>query len=246
MNKINVLVMLSLLHSLSLMCGCTTNELGSKVNLVANAEGRKDFPIISVFVSLTANKTVTSDNLSAGSEALVPQIITCIWPDGTMVYSSNRIEGGSPYYKAALSQKEISSFLNKLETTDFWNADQRQSWYGFDSDRSIIVIIDQSKTKYLSSWHELEEQNQNLVVTDRGVEPLQGRSRKEVMSSCSDEYAQFIAKWKFVRYELEKLIPDEHTNLAENMKFEYAYLSVREIESTAHVNKFFRKQSKIK
>lgn len=218
------IISIVLAYSMFMLIGCNEEKKEAQVFQVAKIEGMRELPIISFFVNRTLNTTLNLDTMTTVSDSLEPQIIISIWADGTMIYSSNHIEGGKPYYKTHLSTEEVDEFLKKIRDTDFWDVDRRLHWYGLCSDYSNILINDQKKVKLLCSWHELVEQNPSLVVTHRGIQPFHGNSREEVLSSCSDEYIEFLKKWNFIRSELVQLIEGKEGRLAGDVIFEYKWI----------------------
>lgn len=197
---------------------------GIEVLVIPNIIDKKDLPIISVYVSPTPNKVVTPENMFSGPD-ISPRVIISVWNDGTVIYSPHRIEGGRPYYKGHIEPSQLTSFLKKLDQTDFWDTGVRSVWVGLDSDWSTIVITDTHQKKDLISWHELREQNAKTVVTDKGVEVLGGRNRADVMPNCSEEYLKFLEQWNFIRNELDSMLGGIEGEPVGDILFEWNYVN---------------------
>jgi hypothetical protein len=63
--------------------------------------------------------------------------------------------------------------------------------FGPDDGFMEIVIKSGGQSWTLRSWHPQFEQNSQLVVTSKGVEPLNGRSRAEVLAAEPENYRNF-------------------------------------------------------
>ena len=59
----------------------------------------------------------------------------------------------------------------------------------------------------LESWHELFEQNTNLVATADGITALGGAKREDVLRKQPEAYRRLRSTWSEIRQAVEALIP---------------------------------------
>jgi len=69
------------------------------------------------------------------------------------------------------------------------------------------VIEDGRRRLRMESWHELFEQNTNLVATAGGITPLGGARREDVLQKQPETYRRFRDTWSEIRQAVEALIP---------------------------------------
>jgi hypothetical protein len=143
-------------------------------------------------------------------------VVWAIWEDGTMIWSSDSMYGGPPYSKGIIKSSDLEEGLRALKGV--FESDKRAAHVGVDSKYHVLVATNGMKCLHLVSWHEVFEENPNLVATDSGIEPLTGRSRAEVLKEQSDEYRAFRSLWETVRGKLGELAPNEGTTV-ESLKF---------------------------
>ena len=141
------------------------------------------------------------------SETRYP-VIAAVWRDGRIVWSEDRLKGGPPYRQGPFPREKLDSLLDALERKQvFSDASQLRRSFGPDSDYTVIAIDDGRRRVRLESWHELFEQNTNLVATAGGITPLRGDKREDVLRQQPETYRRFRDTWSEVRQAVEALIP---------------------------------------
>ena len=134
-------------------------------------------------------------------------LILGLWADGRLVWSEDRVFGGPPYHETHLGPKRTSDALHVFgRLFDRWEGDLL-AYHPPGASRVELIYGAGGKDRRLASWHEAFERNPEMVVTERGVEPLGKRSRAEVLAGCSREYRRFRVLWKDVRRMMEGLVP---------------------------------------
>lgn len=139
-------------------------------------------------------------------------VVLALWEDGSVVWSSNGTTGGPPYMEATVDRDKIVAILKKINqraVKTFGNKEVNLSNYGPDSSYTVMLILDQQKIMSLSSWHELYEGYANTVVTDAGVEALNGRSKESVLKQASPAYKEFLEAWSTIREVADSSVPHE-------------------------------------
>jgi hypothetical protein len=136
------------------------------------------------------------------------RVVAALWNDGKIVWSESRLRGGPPYRQGQFTREKMDALLGSLEAQGaFTNATLRRPWFGPDSQTTRIVIDDGRRRLKLESWHELFEQNTNLVATAQGITSLNGRERDAVLAGQPEEYRHFRKTWSEVRDAVASLIP---------------------------------------
>ncbi|MDM8006579.1 MAG: carboxypeptidase-like regulatory domain-containing protein [Phycisphaerae bacterium] len=140
------------------------------------------------------------------SEPAESSVIVEVWPNGQIAWSDNLVSGGSPYKRGSVKAERIGGVIESLAADRvFEDGSLLRGSFGPDSDYLVIRVFDGSKQIELASWHELFEANPNLVATSRGIEPLKGRNRSEVLAADSKEYRRFRAVWDRIRQEVNRI-----------------------------------------
>ncbi|MCC6360300.1 MAG: hypothetical protein IT450_16275 [Phycisphaerales bacterium] len=80
--------------------------------------------------------------------------------------------------------------------------------FGPDSAATAITVRCDGEAIELISWHELFEQNPNLIATEHGITTLDGRDRATVAAGASAEYRQFREAWDRIRELGQGLVPE--------------------------------------
>lgn len=159
--------------------------------------GTTNYPIAAVC-------TMPGDNPTA-KEA----IVTAVWPDGSVIWSTNLVWGGAPYFRSHVRKKQIDSLLEWIRSAriddDVQIREYSRSVVGA-SFSTIAVQCGDVRIGLLSSF-ELFEGNTNLVALSHGVVSLKGKSRDEVLSREPQSYLQFRATWLNLRHEIQSFAP---------------------------------------
>jgi hypothetical protein len=139
-----------------------------------------------------------------------PAIILVAWPDGHIVWSSDRIQGGAPYRAGRVDPKRVAALLVRSENDGLF-ADEKlnQAHFGPDSQFITLLVKSGKKQVKMQSWHELFEGSDKVVVDHRGAVALEGRRRLDELRKAPAEYLFFRTVWSETRTRLSDLIPVE-------------------------------------
>jgi hypothetical protein len=138
-----------------------------------------------------------------------PAIIFAAWPDGHVVWSGDRLNGGAPYHAGHVEPKKIAALLTRFEK-DGLLADKELNRAHFGPDSLFITILIKSGQKQVKmmSWHELFERSGRIVVTGSGgAEVLESRRRLDVLRKEPADYLFFRFVWSETRAKLAELNP---------------------------------------
>ena len=80
---------------------------------------------------------------------------------------------------------------------------------GLDADYTSFAVVDKTHWLHMLSWHEVFEDNPNLVATNHGIDSLNGRNRNDVLAAQPAPYRRFRQAWAFTRNKLISLVPEE-------------------------------------
>jgi hypothetical protein len=150
--------------------------------------------------------TVPSMKIRLGTNGL--PVVAALWPDGRIVWSQSRTNGGPPYRQGRVVPEKLASLLDTLEREGAFKDPARfRSSVGPDAAYTVIAINDGQRRLRLTSWHELYEQNTNLVVTAAGIGSLHGAKREDLMRDQPEWYLRFRSTWSEIRQAVEALIP---------------------------------------
>lgn len=151
--------------------------------------------------------TIYESNWRLGSVEPSPRIISVIWRDGRIVWSTTN--SGAPYRQSRISLIQIDSLLGALKRRGvFTNAALNKVHFGPDSPFTTILINDGHRRLKMQSWHEVFEARSNSVATAYGIEPLGKRSRESVLKQQPSEYRAYRAVWTEIRQLVRSLIPE--------------------------------------
>ena len=140
------------------------------------------------------------------------QLIVAVWDDGTIIWSKNRLEGGTPYFTGKVDPVKVTDLLTQMEKQGiFTDKNLQRSHWGPDSKFSEILIKYRKKTLNIRSWHELYEAGGKTVATSSGLEPLNGRKIETVLQNEPKEYQDFRSMWSKLRQQITGLIPQKET-----------------------------------
>jgi hypothetical protein len=95
-----------------------------------------------------------------------PAIIFAAWPDGHIVWSDDRIQGGPPYRSGQSDPRKFAKLLARFESDGlFANEKLNQANFGPDSQFITVLIKSTKKQVKMMSWHELIEADGGLVTS---------------------------------------------------------------------------------
>jgi hypothetical protein len=133
------------------------------------------------------------------------QGVLAAWPDGTVVWSDDPVHGGPPYRVARIDPRTVADTIDEWGREGRWIGERRfgpdARWTHITAQAGSNRVID------VGSWHEVYESDPALVVTGTGIEPLNERSRAEVLAQQPPEYSDFRRRWELVRGRALSLIP---------------------------------------
>src|SRR5262249_27490174 len=137
-------------------------------------------------------------------------LLLAIWPDGTAVWSTDRLKGGAPYRTGKIEPKRVTEFLKRVETDGLF-ADKKTRWshFGPDSQFTTIFLKSGKDSIKMSSWHELGEAGGGWAGRDGGLTMLDGKRRLDVIRQSSAEFLYFRFVWAETRGRLSDLLPAE-------------------------------------
>jgi len=81
--------------------------------------------------------------------------------------------------------------------------------FGPDSRSTTILVKARGRQLKMQSWHELYEASAKTVATDKGLVPLDGRPRFDVLLAEPVEYLFYRLVWNELRLRAASLIPSE-------------------------------------
>jgi len=137
-----------------------------------------------------------------------PKIFLVAWPDGKIVWSKNQTEGGPPFFVGTIDAKQIAELLNEFDSRMvFDKSSNRHSWYGPDSNYHSIWLRNRDVYTRLETWHELFEENPNLVAINGGITSLDGKTRDDMIRADKSEFSEFRKLWQDLRERTAELVP---------------------------------------
>ena len=137
-----------------------------------------------------------------------PQLIVAIWDSGVILWSTNAIYGGEPYFCGNVeNHNSVHELLRSWEKMGWLSAKYSCGNVGPGAKYIGIFISTGTNTLYTQSWHEIFEQNTNLVARSSGVTALDGRNRETVLQNDKPEYQQYRAAWTEIRAQVNALLP---------------------------------------
>src|SRR5262245_26905504 len=137
-------------------------------------------------------------------------LLLAMWPDGTAVWSTDRLKGGAPYRTGKVEPKRVTEFLKRVESDGLF-ADKKSRWshFGPDSRFTTILLKSGKDSITMQSWHELGEAGGGWAGTDGGLTMLDGKRRLDVIRKSSAEFLYFRFVWAETRGRLNDLMPAE-------------------------------------
>jgi uncharacterized protein (TIGR03067 family) len=137
-------------------------------------------------------------------------IILVAWPDGHVVWSRDRLYGGSPYRAGRVDPKKVVALLERFDKDGLFDDKKlNKSNFGPDSAFNTLFIKSGKKQLEMASWHELFEESEGIVATDHGVGPLEGRRRLDVLRKEPADYLFYRFVWSETRSKLTDLAAGE-------------------------------------
>jgi hypothetical protein len=144
------------------------------------------------------------------TSATEPGIILAAWPDGQIVWSADRLHGGTPYREGRIDPDKVADLLARFDQDGLF-ADKKlnEPDFGPDAGFTTLLIKFGKKQVEMRSWHELYEASGKVVAKRHGLESLNGRRRLDVLRKEPAQYLGFRFVWSEARGKLMDLIPEE-------------------------------------
>jgi len=200
--KILFLIMVPLL-----LLGCGNNNKKSWKENLGQSNNVETLQLIDISIEGEAASTSfrAQKNLDI-SDIHGQGIIFRLYSDGTAIYSGDDFEVGPPYYTIKIPQDQITGFFDDMKRHEIFSGETQLFYSGPSSGCVRIYLNNDGQTLWFCSWHELYEDNPNLIVTEDGVFPLEGRDKTKIIESQDEDYKLFLSKWKFIRDSVKNLI----------------------------------------
>jgi hypothetical protein len=132
-----------------------------------------------------------------------------VFDDGTIIWSQAPKRLGAPYRMAKLTTDAFKALKSAL-ADDVSPPLPDDIFRSFGPDSSPLVIgyeLDPRRPMELASWHEGLESNSQVVVTQDGIELLEGRDRNAAVARRSPAYRRFLDRWQRLTLALEQAVP---------------------------------------
>jgi hypothetical protein len=137
-----------------------------------------------------------------------PRLIMSVWGDGSIVWSNDRIKGGSPYFKSKVDPKDVSATLKRLVSIGAFDVPRLgQANFGPDSQFTTILVQTDGKELKMDSWHELYESNGKVIAADHGLTGLGGKKLLQTLAEQPADYLHYRMSWLELKLAATNLIP---------------------------------------
>lgn len=137
-------------------------------------------------------------------------LIIAAWPDGTLVWSADRLKGGAPFRTGKTDPNQVTALLARLEKEGLFQEKLIPTiYYGADSAFNTVLVKSGKQKIELRSWHELGETSDKYVADSFHIYTLQGKTRLATLKECPKDYLLFRMVWNDIRRRLSDLIPAE-------------------------------------
>jgi len=133
------------------------------------------------------------------------QLTVAVWSDGRIVWREY-----SSLLHGKMDVSKLEALLQRLHREGVFG--DGKAYYGNvgpDSGFETIEVRTADRALKLVSWHDLFEKNAKIVVTSKGVEALDGRSREAVLAEEPKEYVRFRRIWSDIRTTVKSWTPKD-------------------------------------
>src|SRR5262245_18860206 len=134
-------------------------------------------------------------------------LIFAAWPDGHLIWTPDRLEGGPPYYAATIDPQTVTATLTRFEEEGlFAYPDLSRCSLGPHSYYQVIFLQSGENRLKMASDHEI---GQGPAEEDRfrALVELKDRPRVEALAAEPAWYLHYQLIWCELRRSLEGLIP---------------------------------------
>ena len=144
-----------------------------------------------------------------------PQLIFCLWDDGTLVWSDDQQHGGAPFRSAQLSPDTLTKTLEQFDDRGLFEVPKlKHANWGPDSSFTKIVIRGKDHQLEMESWHELFESGGKTIAASHGLTGLNGKKLLPALAQEPAEYLHYRMTWLEIRLAAANLIPKAGTPTA--------------------------------
>ena len=135
------------------------------------------------------------------------KLILAAWPDGYVVWSQDRIEGGPPYFAGSVAPRLLSGGLSRaVRDGVFADKSLGNPCFGPDAKFTTILLRQSGKQLRMDSWHEVSEQSGKLFASSCALTAL-SRPRLEAMREEPPRFLYYRVVWSELRAFASSLIP---------------------------------------
>jgi hypothetical protein len=160
------------------------------------------------------------------------KVVLVAWPDGYIVWSEDRIEGGAPYRAGRVSPVRVSVVLERIERDGaFGDKRLAQPCFGPDSRFTTILVKKAGRQLKMDSWHELAEAGGRVVARSCALTPLSSERRLDVLRKEPAEYLYYRLVWAELRGRASSLIPLESQSVKGGVVMKEGIMAWREAAS---------------
>ena len=136
-------------------------------------------------------------------------LVLAIWEDGAVVYSTERVEGGPPFFTGKVNPEDVKQLVEKLSYSGVFSDDFPDRFkvvhhYPYTE----IRLTEGSTVRSLASFHEVTEEAKGLA-TDAGIRIGNHGAKVTELASSPQEYLVFRLIWSEIRHELDLLRPKD-------------------------------------
>jgi len=126
-------------------------------------------------------------------------LILGLWEDGWLVWSADPIFGGPPLLERRILGERLDPLLHCIDRLFSRAGGDSIAYHAPRAGHVELYTSIGGRPRRLVSWHESFERNSGFVVTERGVEALEGRPRAQVAAGADSAYRRFRVLWRDLR-----------------------------------------------
>lgn len=147
-----------------------------------------------------------------GSPNPGPHLIFAAWPDGRVVWSSDRLKGGAPYREGQVDPARVTSLLKRFQSDGLYSDEiHKQSQFPIDSAFVTILIRYGNQKAELQSAHELEENHDWIAAQQKKAPVLRENRRMNGLRKLPPDQLLFRFVWADARLRMADLLPTDST-----------------------------------
>ena len=140
-----------------------------------------------------------------------PQLILAAWPDGRVVWSNDRVKGGTPYRQGQIDPKQITGLLKRFERDGlFVEKSVNQGKITIDGHFVTILVRNGNHKVELMSSHDVGEAPEPDGDKQKDA-PVVRERRLNVIRELPPDELMFRFVWADTRLRMTELLPSEST-----------------------------------